>query len=1005
MTTERTAVEEFIIQELQKLGWRYIPPKEMNILRGNDFGEPLVVDLLKSALRRINEDVELTEADLEFAIASLRRIPASPEGIGELLDKLKNGLVVPLQEEKREQVLRLLDFENPDNNEFIVTNQYEIKGPYAGRRRPDIVLIVNGIPLVLIECKSPVREETTWFDAYKQIKGYEEDVPELFKYVQFSIATDGVKTRYFPNAFKEEGEDLLSEWKDPYPFDGKDLGDDPLRIAIHGLLNRRNLLDLVENFIFMRREIWGGLSKIMARYMQFRAANKIFQRAIKRLRGGGEEKFGLIWHWQGSGKTYTMAFAAWKLHRCLEAENPSIFVVVDRKDLEEQIERDFAFIDVPLERVTSIKHLIEILTWGEKREGKRGIFLVTIEKFSPKQFQELEVKGGEVVIRRRNVIVLADEVHRTHYGKFATLMRSVFAEASIFGFTGTPLSKRERNTFQKFCPRGELYLDRYSMLDALNDGFTIPLSYEAKLPLYLLKREEIEELAKFEEEIELLSPQEKRELRRRINPIKAAVKDEQRVKEIAKSVAEHFKEVVEPTGLKAMIVAIDREACALYKRALDELLPSHYSEIVMTFNRRDKGIIKDYFEELFQRFGSSDLKAIHRKIVDDFKMKEFPKILIVTDMLITGFDAPVLWTIYLDKPLREHRILQTIARANRPYQNKKFGLIVDYIGVLKDLERAFEQFERGDVDEIRVVIRDLGEERKLFEEGLAEALSIFEGVKRDDTYESLDSALNILIDQEKAEGFKRAMKRLMRSYEMLAGEPFLKPHLRDYTWLTKVYVAYRKRFERADVDELKIEALSRKTAALIQRAIDVEGIEERYPTVTIDKRYVERLRKAPPKTVGAAIDVITNVQREIRMHQTSPFFRGLIREVEEVYEELRQRKAVTEEAIKRILGIVRRIAEWKTEREQIGERRHSIYESMKSVLPDLGRDEALSFADSLIFDLRAKGLLFEGWQEQQGVRRDVRKEIRLRVLSKFRDRGQKVDELVESVFKALEEIT
>ncbi|NVM56185.1 MAG: HsdR family type I site-specific deoxyribonuclease, partial [Candidatus Helarchaeota archaeon] len=367
--TEKGAVENFFIKELRKLGWTYINPGNMKEKRRGDFEEPLVVEGLKTNLKRIN-NVELADADLDFIIVSLRTIPASIDGIKKFLFYLRNGLVVPLEKENKERVIKLIDFENVENNEFVVTNQFKVEGLRGSiGTREDVILLVNGIPLVLIECKSPVREEVSWLDAYKQIKRYEEQAPDLFKYVQFSIATDGIKTYYFPNAFNEEGKDFMSIWKDSYPYKKSGFKDDLLKITIYGLLSRPNLFDLVENFIFVRKEK-GALTKVMTRYMQFRASSKIFRRVINTLKGKETGKFGLIWHWQGSGKTYTMAFSAWKLLHCPEAENPSIFVMVDRKELEEQIEKDFSFLEIPIERVHSIKKLIEILKWG--REGKRG---------------------------------------------------------------------------------------------------------------------------------------------------------------------------------------------------------------------------------------------------------------------------------------------------------------------------------------------------------------------------------------------------------------------------------------------------------------------------------------------------------------------------------------------------------------------------------------------------------------------------------------------------------
>jgi len=998
--TEKGTVEDFILHELQKLGWRYVKPEEMKLRRGEDFEEPLVIEDLKEALKRVNTQVELTEPDLDFVVIKLRTIPANIEGIRQFLDIFRNGLVVPLKKEGKERVLRLVDLENIENNEFVVTNQYRVEGTKPDK--PDIILLVNGIPLALIECKNPTIEEVDWTDAYDQIKRYEEEIPETFKYVQFSIATDGIKTYYFPNAFNEEGKDPLSIWKDPYPLKKEDFKDGTLRITIYGLLAKPNFLDLIENFTFVRKEK-DKSTKVMTRYMQFRATNQIFHRVIDTLRGRQDRKFGLIWHWQGSGKTYTMAFSAWKLFHCPETQRPSIFILVDRRDLEEQIEKDFSFIEIPIEKVGSIRELTEVLTWG--KEGKRGIFLVTIEKFSPKEFARLEKQGEKIEIGRENVIVLADEVHRTQYEKFATLMRSVFRSAFIFGFTGTPLSKIDRNTFQKFCPKDEFYLDRYSMLDSLEDGFTVALCYQARLPDYHLEKQQFDEFAKFEEEeIKTLPSEEQRELRKKIRVIKAFVKKPERVALVARDISEHFREIVEPTELKAMVVTIDREACVLYKNALDKLLPPNYSEIVMTVEQNPKSIIKDYFQNLQARHGTKDVEGIHNRIIKDFKTKKEPKILIVTDMLITGFDAPNLWTMYLDKPLKEHRLLQAIARTNRPFMNKEFGLINDYVGVLKELERAFEKFEASDANALKVVIRDLSREREAFRKLITEALRIFAQVKKEDTYESLESALNVLVDPQTAKNFETVMKDLMKSYEMLKGEAFLMDYLSDYTWLVKIFVAYNKKFKKANVDELKIESLSKKTVKLIQEAVDVKGIDDTYPTVSVDQEYITILRKSVPNTVGAAIDVIANIRHEARAHLRSPFFINLSTEVEATYQELRAKKVEVKEAVQKLLNTLEKIAEWKREEAEIGKDKYPVYEALMSIVPEARKQKAVSFVSELLSHLTEREMLFKGWQQQRDVRRKVKAELRVLLLSKFKEHKSKIDKLTESVFEALEGI-
>jgi type I restriction enzyme R subunit len=835
--------------------------------------------------------------------------------------------------------------------------------------------------------------------AYHDIKIYEEKAPELFKYVQFSIATDGEKNRYFQNRFAEEGQDSIGDWNDSYPFDPKDFEkEDGLKTMVYGLLSKPNLLDVIQNFVFVKKETTKA-TKIIARYMQFRAANKIVKRVTDTLQGKDNKKFGLVWHWQGSGKTYAMAFAAWKLLHSPEAENPSVFVMVDRRDMEVQIGNDFAFLEIPIEKIDSIRQLVQVLQWG--KEGKRGIFLVTIEKFSPKDFAGL---GEKIEIKRENVVVLADEVHRTHYGEFSSLMRSVFKNAFIFGFTGTPLTKGERNTFGRFSPPGEVYLDRYSMINAIEDGFTVPLSYEARLPQYHLKPDELRQFQKFEEgEVKPLSSEEQKALRRKVSAIRAFVRKPERIAQIARDLAQHFTDVVEPTEMKAMVVTIDRETCVSYKEALDKVLPPSYSEIVMTFTPKDIPPIRAYLAKLRETYATKDVKTIHDKIIESYKEKGEPKILIVTDMLITGFDAPNLWTMYLDKPLKEHRALQAIARTDRPFQGRKdSGLVVDYIGVIKELEAAFQTYEASDARDLKRVIRDLSVEEQKFNRLLSEALEMFAGLKREDTRESLNEVLNTLVDPSRSKKFETTMRALMRSYDFLRGYPFVAPFILDYTWLVKIWVAYNKRFKRKNVDELKVEQLSKKTMKLIQQTLDIKEIDATYPTVMINREYVDALKKNKPKEIGAAIDVVTTVRKEVERHPSSRYFINLSGEVERTYEDLRERRIETHDAVDKMLSVAEEIVRWKQEAAEVGSDKFAIYEAFKGVVPDVQKELALDFAGRLLDTLKTKNLLFDGWQEQRDVRRKVMAETRLMLLAEFKGYKSKVDELTDTVYQALE---
>jgi type I restriction enzyme R subunit len=435
---------------------------------------------------------------------------------------------------------------------------------------------------------------------------------------------------------------------------------------------------------------------------------------------------------------------------------------------------------------------------------------------------------------------------------------------------------------------------------------------------------------------------------------------------------------------------------------IDPLLSPECSEIVMTMSPTDKSkIIREYWYKLQEKYATKDLKEIHKKIIEDFKTKRDPRILIVTDMLITGFDAPTLWAMYLDRPLREHRILQAIARTNRPIPNKKFGLILDYIGILTDLEEAFERFEAS--EGLRLVITDLEKERLIFKELLEKALRPFEGVEIEDTHESLDKALEQLVDRKRAEEFEKTMKELMRSYEMLQGDPFLKEYLYKYRLLVQIYLYYYKKFYKSKIDELKIENLSKKTTHLIQETIDIKKIEDKYPPIIVDENFIKMLKSSKPKTAGGALDIITSVMYEARTHPTSPFFINLGREVSRIYEELRTRKIETERAMEELLKSAQKVLEWKREEREIGKDIYPLYEAVKNVLPEIEKQEAIDFARRIKEHLEKRGLLFKGWREQREVRRKVRAEIRFLILSRFKDRKDKIDDLQDSIYKSLEE--
>ncbi|MHA1259938.1 MAG: HsdR family type I site-specific deoxyribonuclease, partial [Candidatus Heimdallarchaeaceae archaeon] len=468
---EKHLVEDYIIKQLEEKGWRFIPA---DALERDSLDEPLLIPNLVRALGRINKESNIGDEEIKKSLNELKLAGTGIEGAKRILNFYKFGIPVKFEKEKVVKYVQLFDFRNIGNNEFIVSRQVY----YYGREtiRTDILLYVNGIPLVNIECKNPIRVSESWHTAYKQIKDYEKLVPELYKYVQIGIAAESI-AMYFPIVPWRDTA-TLHQWKE----ENKDSIDSTI-----DMLSREVLLDIIRNFIFFRIE-HGEATKVLTRYMQYRAANKMVSRVIKNLKGEEEKNKGLIWHWQGSGKTLTMIFAANKLFCEKKLENPTIFFIVDRIDLETQLYKEFNSLDiVKPEIIGSVDALKKILKFDDYR-GKRGVFITLIHKFRPEEFKELynELKEvtryKETIMNRKNVIAFIDEGHRTQYGLLAAQMKSILKNAFFFALTGTPISKRGRDTYLEFSyPPDEVYLDRYFITDSIKDGFTVKIAYQPRL--------------------------------------------------------------------------------------------------------------------------------------------------------------------------------------------------------------------------------------------------------------------------------------------------------------------------------------------------------------------------------------------------------------------------------------------------------------------------------------------------------------------------------------------
>ncbi|ADT84564.1 type I restriction endonuclease subunit R [Thermococcus barophilus] len=959
--TEWEQCEKPTIERLTSLGWQY--KRGTEILE--DEKEPLLTSRLKRAIMKINE---VSEKEAEEAITFLKTVPFGVEGSRRILEYLKDGVPVKDEETGEPKRLMLIDYKNPENNEFLVANQ--VGYPFK-TKIPDMILYINGIPIVLIECK---RLKKDWKEAYRQIKRYEKEMPELFKYVQFSIAI-GDRVVYFPNVPWLEDVSVY-EWKGE-SFDDLD--------NIMEILIPANLLDILKYFIFYREDK-GVITKVLPRYMQFRATNKIVERAVKYAKGETERNKGLIWHWQGSGKTLTMIFSAYKIKRLLG--NPTIFFIVDRRELEKQLSDELKSIGLSFEVVGSIPKLKEILMHSD---GKRGIFVTLIHKFREDELKELreqlkkESRRRKTIMNRKDVIAFIDEGHRTQYGELAATMRSILKNASFFAFTGTPISKKYRDTYATFGYKDEPYLDRYFIIDSIRDGFTVKIAYQARLEDEVrLRKEDLEAFlaSKLEEIPEEYREKVEEKLKKKLNAIKIFLKNPKRIEKIAEDIAKHYKESVEP--FKAIVVAVDREACVLYKKALDKFLPSEYSEIVMTFNQNDPQIIQEYFNELTRKYRTKDQEEIREEIVTSFKKKEFPKILIVTDMLLTGFDAPILQTMYLDKPLKEHRLLQAIARTNRPFfkngENiKAFGLIVDYVGIFKELKRALAIYDEVDIKGVAYKLDEIKEELR---KKISEALALFDGIELKRDRDTIMKAVLILFQKQKGSEFQRLYREIRYYYKLLRED---KTEFKNvFSWLTEVYYAYNSKVNGLDPEiEQKMDAFFKEALKFIHETIDIEKLRTDFPIIELDEEFLKKIMRSTSKE-QAFYDLLFAVRHYINTHR-GPLTSDLVEQVERIVERWRSKKEEIEKLYEELFTVAQKIQQRTKEREELG------LTELEYALVMVLKKHVKTNTAQLISDVKellneTESLRFPRWKEKADVVSELSRKVMLFIVRKYNRR-------------------
>ena len=684
-------IELFAIELFEKLGYSYVYAPELE----RSFDDVLLKERLSDAIVRINP--ALSSQNIDDALKQIDRIKSS-----ELLNDnerfhkmLTEGVKIDIQKDgfTRGEVVRLIDFDDISNNDFVVANQFTIH-ENGHQKRPDIILFVNGLPLVVMELKNAVDENATISSAYNQIGTYKALIPTLFTYNAFCVISDGIEAKA---GTISAGLSRFMAWKSS---DGESEASKlipELEVMINGMLNRATLLDLVRSFVVFEKskhEDSNGIVTIesvkkLAAYHQYYAVNKAVQRTIKASSEDGDKKGGVVWHTQGSGKSLSMVFYTGKI--VLALDNPTVLVITDRNDLDDQLFDTFAASQSLLRQdpiqAEDREHLKTLL-----KVASGGVVFTTIQKFAP-----IEGNVYDELSSRRNIVVIADEAHRTQYGfkpkvdkdtgeikyGFAKYLRDALPNATYLGFTGTPIESSDVNTPAVF---GD-YVDIYDISQAVEDGATVKIYYESRLAKINLSDEGKELVKELDDELSGENLDDSQKAKAKWTKLEALIGSKNRIKEIASDIVTHFEARQEVFEGKGMIVSMSRRIAVELYNEIIALRPAWHNDEL------DKGVIK-----VIMTASSSDgakmakhhmTKEQRRTLANRMKdVNDELKLVIVRDMWLTGFDAPSMHTLYIDKPMKGHNLMQAIARVNRVYKDKPGGLVVDYLGIASDLKMA-----------------------------------------------------------------------------------------------------------------------------------------------------------------------------------------------------------------------------------------------------------------------------------------------------------------------------
>ena len=873
---ERAAVQNPILQYVQEIGWGYVKPDEAIRLRGGERGF-IFREVFIDRIQELNPGF-MDNLMAEDLINNIERIPPGIEGNQIAWEYIRGLRSVYVPYERRERNVKFIDYENIDRNVFQVTDEFKFTNG-SDTIRPDIVFLINGVPVIIVETKAAHKKDAME-EAWSQLMRYHREGAELMTVLQVYSLTHLIKFYY--GATWNFSPKFLFTWKT------KNWN---LKELITSFFSREQIVRLVLDYILFVRED-DELKKAVFRPHQIRGVEKIVERAKS------TKKRGLIWHTQGSGKTYTMIVAAKKLIENPIFENPTVIMVVDRNELEAQLFNNLAAVGFENVKIVSSKRELKETLKGDRR----GLVVTMIHKFD---------KMPPNINTRSNIFVLIDEAHRTTGGDLGNYMMGALPNATYIGFTGTPIDRtsKGKGTFVIFGrddpPHG--YLDKYSIAESIEDGTTVPLHYALAPNDLLVNREILEKEFLDMVEGEGMSDVEElnRVLEKAVN-LKNELKNEERMMKIAKYVAEHYRRYVEPMGYKAFFVAVDREACAIYKELLDKYFDPKETAVVFSPNYNDPEELKKYH--------LSEEKE--KQIRKDFRIPDKnPKILIVTQKLLTGFDAPILYCMYLDKPMRDHVLLQTIARVNRPYDDeegrkKTCGFILDFVGIFGNLKKALS-FDSTDIEG---VVKDIETLKDSFKKEMKQGeqyITIIRGKSRD---LAVEAVLKHFMDEDKRQEFYEFFNNISTMYEVLSPDPFLRPYINDVETLAQTYRILKEAYEPTIMVDKEF---TRKTAELVRKNTASGQIKGGLDIYEINGNTIKKLQESNATDTEKVFNLIVSIEKTVKdKMKGEPYLISIGEKAERIAQMYRDGQKYTEETLEALKDIIEDINRAREEKEE-----------------------------------------------------------------------------------------